>query len=367
MFNQQKIYQAAIWMVPGVGDFISKQLIAYCGSAEAVFKANYRKLKQIPGIGDKTARDILAHRSFDAAESLLKECENAGVTPVHFTDTAYPSRLRQILDSPAFLFLSGNVELEYKKVVAIVGTRRASDYGRTIVEEIITGLVPHNPLIVSGLAYGIDIQAHKSALQNNLATVGVIAGGVNNLYPAVHREVARKMMKNGGLLAEFSPETMPEAHHFPERNRIIAGMSDAVIVVESKKRGGSLITADIAHSYDRDVFAIPGSPKDELSRGCNWIIKDQKAVMIETADDVIEWMNWEGKRREDQKTMELFSDLDPTELSIVEKIRENGEVHQEDLIDSIDLSFSELSSVILSMELKDIIVSRPGKIYRLKA
>ena len=365
MFNQQKIYQAAIWMVPGVGDFISKQLIAYCGSAEAVFKANYRKLKQIPGIGDKTARDILAHRSFDAAESLLKECENAGVTPVHFTDTAYPSRLRQILDSPAFLFLSGNVELEYKKVVAIVGTRRASDYGRTIVEEIITGLVPHNPLIVSGLAYGIDIQAHKSALQNNLATVGVIAGGVNNLYPAVHREVARKMMKNGGLLAEFSPETMPEAHHFPERNRIIAGLSDLTIIIESAGSGGAMITAEYANNYNREVFAVPGNVHLKNSEGCNRLIRNHKAHIFTSVKDIEYIMNWDPAA-DPEKPVLQEAILPEPERTIIGVIRDNkNEILIDDLSWKSRVPVNQLAGYLLTLELKGIIKALPGKKYKL--
>lgn len=365
MFDQQKIYQAAIWMMPGVGDFISKQLIAYCGSAEAVFKVNFRKLIHIPGIGEKTARDILAHRTFEAAESLLKECENAGVIPVHFTDRTYPSRLRQILDAPAFLFLTGNIDLEQKKVVAIVGTRRATEYGRTIVEEIVSGLVPHDPLVVSGLAYGIDIQAHKCALKNNLATVGVIAGGINKLYPAVHWEVARKMMKNGGIVAEFSPDTMPEAHHFPERNRIIAGLSDITIIIESAGSGGAMITAEYANSYNREVFAVPGNVHLLNSEGCNRLIRNHKAHIFTSVKDIEYIMNWDHSP--DQKKPEIIEEnLPEPERSIIGVFRTNkNEIMIDDLSWKSQIPVNRLAGYLLTLELKGIVKSLPGKRYKL--
>jgi DNA processing protein len=365
MFNQQKICQAALWMMPGIGDVLSKQLIAYCGSAEAVFKANYGKLMTVPGIGEKIARDILSYRSFDSAGKLLQECETAGVKAIHFTDAEYPSRLRQLLDSPAFLFLSGNVNFEFRKVVAIVGTRRASEYGRTTTDEIITGLVPHNPLIVSGLAYGIDIQAHKSALRNKLATVGVIAGGVNKLYPAVHWDTARHMMKNGGIVAEFSPETIPEAHQFPERNRIIAGLADLTIVIETARTGGAMITAEYANNYNREVFAVPGNVHLVNSEGCNKLIRNHKAHIFTSVKDIEYIMNWD-QAPDKIKTVINEDNLSEPERSIIGVLRVNkNEILIDDLSWKSQVPINRLAGHLLTLELKGIVKSLPGKKYRL--
>ncbi len=365
MFDQQKIYQAAIWLAPGIGDILSKQLIAYCGSAEGVFKANLKKLIQVPGIGEKTAREILTGRMLDKAVSFLESCRKANIKLVHFTDNEYPFRLRQALDSPAFLFLSGNVNLEKDKVVSIVGTRRASEYGKSAVEEIIEGLAPHGPLIISGLAYGIDIHAHKTAVSKNLPTVGVIAGGINHLYPSVHWDTARKMMKNGGIIGEFAPDTMPEAHHFPERNRIIAGLADLTIVVETANKGGAMITAEYANTYNREIFAVPGNIHRSNSEGCNRLIRNHKAHIYTSVHDIEYIMNWDPVKQ-NKKLVVPDASFSGIERSVIEVFRLNkNELLIDELSWKSSVPVNKLAGLLLNLELKGYIKSLPGKKYRL--
>ncbi len=368
MFDrQQKIYQAAIWLIPGIGDILTKQLIAYCGSVEGIFRANLRKLLQVPGIGEKTAREILSGVSMSAAEELILKCEKSRVRLVHYTDPDYPSRFRHILDAPALLFINGNVDLENRKTVAIVGTRKASMYGKRIVEEIIAGLAMHNALIVSGLAYGIDIHAHKMAIEHNLSTVGVIAGGIRHLYPSVHKDIARKMiLGNGGIIAEYPPDTMPEAHQFPERNRIIAGLSDLTIVVETGTPGGAMITAEYANSYNREVFAVPGNIHTVNSTGCNKLIRNHKAHIYTGFGDIEYIMNWDPSKEIRQNTDRTVEGLSDPEKNILQVFKSNN---NELLIDELswksNIPLNQLAGHLLNLELRGLIKSLPGKKFRL--
>ncbi|HLF35940.1 MAG TPA: DNA-processing protein DprA [Cyclobacteriaceae bacterium] len=364
--QQQKIYQAAIWLIPGIGDILTKQLIAYCGSVEGVFKANLKKLIQVPGIGEKTAREILSRNSFAAAEKLLQACEKARVTLVHYADPEYPSRFRHILDSPALLFINGNADLENGKTVAIVGTRKATLYGKRIVEEIIAGLSAHKALIVSGLAYGIDIHAHKTALQHNMSTVGVIAGGINRLYPSSHADTARKMLERGGIIAEYPPDTMPEAHHFPERNRIIAGLADLTIVVETGSPGGAMITAEYANNYNREVFAVPGNIHVVNSEGCNKLIRNHKAHIYTSFHDIEYIMNWDILKPKPKNQDAAFEGLSDSEKNIMQVFRNNN---NELLIDELswksNIPLNQLAGHLLNLELRGLVKSLPGKKFRL--
>ena len=365
MFDQQRIYQAALWLIPGVGDLITKQLIAECGSAESVFKTGFKKLIGIPGVGEKTAREILSQNCLAEAEELIGQCDKNQVKMVHFTDRDYPYRLRQLLDSPAFLFTKGNMNLDQPKAVAMVGTRRASSYGKKVVEEIIDGLIPHKAMIISGLAYGIDIHAHKSALSRNLPTVAVIAGGINHIYPSVHTGVAKEMMNNGGLVAEFPPETIPDYHHFPDRNRIIAGLSDVTIVVETAPKGGATITAEFANNYNREVFAVPGDIHWSHSEGCNRLIRNHKAHIYTSPADIEYLMNWDPVA-ENKKPPGWDKELTQPEKNIVEVFHLNKtELMIDELSWKSQIPLNQLAGHLLSLEFKGLVKSLPGKRYRI--
>jgi DNA processing protein len=365
MSDQQKIYQAAIWLIPGIGDIHTKQLISYCGTSENVFRANLKKLIQIPGIGEKTAREILSGKSLKNAETLITKCEKSGVKMLHYTDPDYPVRLKQQLDAPAILFVKGNINLGNPRVISIVGTRRASVYGKKIVDEIVNGLAPHNPLIISGLAYGIDIQAHKAALAGNLPTVGVIAGGSDHIYPSSHKYIAEKMFQNGGIVAEHPPDTVPEAHHFPDRNRIIAGLSDLTIIVETAESGGAVITAEYANSYNREVMAVPGNIHVANSEGCNKLIRNHKAHIYTAVQDIEYLMNWDIT---DDKSVlsSLPEGLTDYEKIIIEVFRTNkNELLIDELSWKSNIPLNQLAGQLLNLEFRGILKSLPGKKFRI--
>ena len=290
--DDEKLYQVSLSMIPGVGDIIAKTLVSYCGSAREIFKKNKNQLSKIPGIGSVNADRILAFKDFAAAENEIIKCEKHQVEIIFFTDKTYPKKLKHAPDSPTLLFYKGAANLNNPKTVAIVGTRKSTSYGREFTENIVEQLSAHQALIVSGLAYGIDINAHKAALKNGLETIGVMASGLDIIYPSMHRSIAMEMLQQGGLLTEFKIGEKPEAHNFPSRNRIIAGMSDLTIVVEAAEKGGALITAEIANSYSRDVFALPGDVHNKYSRGCNNLIKQNKANLITGIKDIEYIMNW---------------------------------------------------------------------------
>lgn len=290
--DAERISFLALHLVPGVGDFLIKQLVSYCGSAEEVFKQSKGKLLKIPGIGDITADAIHQGKLRHKAEREFEKAARENTEILFFTDKAFPVRLRNIDDAPSMLYVKGNINLNQQKTVAIVGTRQATAYGKDQVERLVESLVPHQVLIVSGLAYGIDIHAHKLALQHGLQTVGVLGSGLDVIYPAAHLETARKMVNQGGLITENPFGTQPDAHNFPARNRIIAGLCDALIVVEAAQKGGALITAEIANSYNKDVFAVPGNLGHTFSEGCNKLIKIHKANLFTSVKDLEYIMNW---------------------------------------------------------------------------
>ncbi|HXD91600.1 MAG TPA: DNA-processing protein DprA, partial [Bacteroidia bacterium] len=306
MNTNELLYNIILKQTQGVGDIIAKNLIAYCGSAGAVFKATKKDLLKIPQVGEHVAQIILNSRGaaeiFKRAEEEIKFIEEENITPLFFTDATYPNKLKHCNDAPTLLFYKGNADLNKEKIIAVIGTRNATDYGKQLTEKLIADLSAENILVVSGLAYGIDVYAHKAALANNLDTVGVLGHGLDKLYPSLHTNIASKMVNQGGLLTEFMSQTTPGRENFPKRNRIVAGMCDAVIVVESKITGGALITAEIAHTYNRDVFAFPGNAETEFSAGCNMLIKRNKASLIENAADLLYAMGWEQTENKKPKS-----------------------------------------------------------------
>lgn len=357
----------ALHFIPGIGDHIIRQLVSYCGSAERVFKTPKGRLLKIPGIGEVTAEVIIKGNPFLTAEKEIIIAEKEGAQLLFFTDKNYPSRLRQIEDAPTLIYTKGNIDFENPKTVGIVGTRKSTDYGKNCVAELVMSLVPHRPLIISGLAYGIDIQAHKQAVKNNLPTVGVMGSGIDVIYPAPHKEVVKKMLDLGGIITENPFGTKPDAHNFPARNRIIAGLSDALIVVEAAEKGGALITSDIANSYNRDVFAFPGNIGRSYSEGCNNLIKSNRACLITSVKDLEYAMNWHAGETDQRKEEPLILDAyEPSEQTILKVLLEhNNQMIIDELSWRSALPVSQLASLLLGLEFKGVIVTLPGKVYKL--
>lgn len=360
-------YKIGITLLNGVGDVLAKNLIAYCGSAEEVFKTKKQQLEKIPGIGKHTSELILNSKSaLNRAEKEIKFLEEKSIQAIFFTDKEYPQRLRNCHDSPVMLYYKGNANLNSTKIISIVGTRTPSIYGKQITEKLIEGLTESGCLIVSGLAYGIDIAAHKAALNCKLNTIGVLAHGLDRMYPSVHSQYAEKMILQGGLLTEFLSETNPDKENFPKRNRIVAGMCDALIVVESKRGGGSLITSTIANSYNKDVFAFPGKAGDALSEGCNGLIKSHKANLIESAADLLYIMNWDEKPKSKKTNqMPLLLNLSDEEQLIINTFQNKNQLHIDEICYLTSFSVSKASSYLLQLEFSNIILSLPGKLYKL--
>lgn len=368
MADNSLIYNIGITLLPGVGDITAKNLIAYCGNAEAVFSEKKFRLEKIPGMGtvlvDALTNSDIQKDALARAEEELKFIEEKKIIPLFFTDENYPFRLTQCDDAPVMLYYKGNGDLNARKIISIVGTRSATEYGKKITERIVEDLSSYNPLIVSGLALGIDVCAHKSALKNNLSTIGVLGHGLDLIYPSLNKETAEKMIEQGGLLTEFISKTEMVPEFFPRRNRIVAGLADAVIVIESKKTGGSLITADIANSYDRDVFAVPGKVDDSSSEGCNLLIKANKAMLIQSAEDVVKALNWDVESKKPKKTQqELFAHLSAEEESLVNILKQKEKTHVDDISHASGLPMSKTAALLLNLEFSGVIKSLPGKMY----
>lgn len=363
--SDQQLYQIALTLLPQVGPLTAKNLVSYCGSAEAVFKATRRELLKIPGIGTVVADSVLSASTFQLAEKELDFIEKNGVDCVFYTDDRYPTRLKQCPDGPVLLFFKGSSVhlLNSERVVAIVGTRQPTDYGKAVCEEIVEGLKPYNPLIISGLAYGIDITAHRKSNMLDIPNIGVLGHGLGSIYPSQHRGIALKMIENGGLLSQYIHSAKPDREHFPMRNRIIAGMCDALIVIETAASGGSMISAQLASDYDRDLFAIPGKINDPKSAGCNYLIQNGRAQLVCSATDMAEAMFWEKDGRKSPRQTQLLLDLSAEEENLLKNIRESPEIAIDQLAVASQLPPGELASTLLGLEFKGAIRTLPGKRY----
>ncbi len=363
--NEQLLYHIAITSIPNVGDITAKKLIAYCGSSEQVFKEKKSVLEKIPGIGVINAQKILTHKTeaLALAEEELIFIDKNKVVPLFYLNDNYPQRLRHCEDGPILLYSKGNVDYNNEKVVSIVGTRKATEYGKDFCNKIVADLTPHKPLIVSGLAYGIDICSHKAALKNNISTVGVLAHGLDRLYPAQHKSVANQMMEKGGLLTDYKSRTNPDRENFPKRNRIVAGISDLTIVIESSKKGGSLITAYIANDYNRDVFALPGRLNDSQSEGCNNLIKTNKAALIQSVKDIEYIMGWETKKKKNPSQQQLFVELTSEQKIIASILSKKGKTGVDELSFQAKLPMSKITAELLNMEFSGVVKTLPGKVY----
>jgi DNA processing protein len=365
MLSPDLLYQIALRLVPGIGDVHAKALVTIFGSAENVFKARKKELEKIEGIGEIKAGNIKAFTNFSSSEAEIAFIEKYKIQPLFVTDEAYPRRLQNCYDSPVLLYYRGTIPLNQSKIVSIVGTRNNTEYGRQVCEQLVSALVEQQVVIVSGLAFGIDTVAHKAAVKNGLPTIGVLAHGLDRIYPHQNQALAKQMIEHGGLLTEYLSQTNPDKQNFPQRNRIVAGICDALIVVESGKKGGSLITAELANGYNKDVFAIPGRTTDSKSEGCNFLIKNNKAALINNAADLLELMNWAQVARPVKKQRELFITLSPDEQALVDLLQTQPQLHIDELYFKSGLSSSAVAAALLMLEMQQLIQVLPGKLYRL--
>ncbi len=359
-------HEIAINFVTGIGDITIRNLLTRFDSAEAVFQAKKHELLSVHGIGEVTANAIIHHNSFAQAEKELAFIDKYSIRVLSINNSDYPKRLRNCADAPSLLYFKGNADLNAQRVISIVGARANTQYGKEQCTRLLEELVPYQPLIISGLAHGIDSIAHKESVKHALPTIGVMGHGLDRIYPAANRNLAEKMLACGGLLTEFPSGTNPDKENFPKRNRIIAGISDATIVVEASIKGGALITAEIANSYNRDVFAYPGRIGDEYSQGCNHLIKTNRASLITGVKDLEYLLGWSApEKAEVKKQVSLRLNLDADEQKVVSCLEQTHTLAIDDLTIQTGLPQSKLAISILSLEMQGILVSLPGKVYKL--
>ena len=364
--NNDLLYQVALTLVPNIGDVHAKALVNIYGNAESVFKAPKKQLEHIEGIGTIRANSIKHFTDFKTCEEEIFFIEKYKISPLFITDKSYPQRLLNCYDSPALLYFRGSANLNAPRIISIVGTRNYSDYGKQVCEKMMEEFSDQNILIISGLAFGIDTIAHKAALKNNMQTIAVLAHGLDMIYPSQNKSLAKQMTAQGGLLTDFKSNTNPDKQNFPKRNRIVAGICDALVVIESAKKGGSLITAEIANSYNKDVFAIPGRTNDPKSEGCNYLIKNNKALLITDAGDLLDIMNWREKEKPAiKKQRELFIELTADEKIITSILQEKEMVSIDELYLKSNLSSSAAAQALLMLEMQGVIQALPGKMYKL--
>lgn len=363
---EELLYQIGLTLIEGIGDVHAKSLLAYCGSASEIFRQKKTHLQKVPGIGSILARSITgSHAVLRRAEEEIAFIEKYTIRPLFFTDEGYPRRLKSCSDSPILLYYKGSANLNAEKVIGVVGTRRPSEYGRKKTQEFILELENTGVLVVSGLAYGVDVLAHKTALDSELETVGVLAHGLDRIYPQTHDKIAKRMLAHGGLLTDYMSGTNPDAVNFPKRNRIVAGLCDALVVVESKRTGGSLITATIANSYNKDVFAFPGRAGDPLAEGCNGLIKQNRAGLIESAADLLDGMQWQKEDKAISKTKQipLLINLSDEEKLIVGLLSEKKSVHIDEICQATKLPVSKVAGLLLQLEFSNLVKNKPGKMF----
>jgi DNA processing protein len=360
------LYQIALTLIPQVGPVQAKILVEKFGSAESIFKARYSELIHTEGIGIARAKNIKRFSGFREAEEEIRFIEQQQVQPLFIKDKNYPRRLIHCYDPPTLLYHKGNADLNASKIVAVVGTRHNTEYGRQRTEQLIDELASHQVTVVSGLAFGIDAIAHKRALKQGLPTIGVLAHGLDQLYPVQHSSLAKEMLLQGGLLTEFRHRSKPDKHHFPTRNRIVAGMSDATIVIETGDKGGSMITAELANSYNKDVFAFPGRSTDAKSAGCNQLIRTNKASLINNAQELAEALGWNNDNRKPATPQRsIFIELTKEQQILFDLLKDKGPLHIDEINSGTNLGNGSTAMAILDLELQHVIVSLPGKMYQL--
>lgn len=364
MRHTELFYLLALQNIDNIGDIVAKKLVSNCGSAEAVFSSKSTALQAIEGVGSVRIRNLKSKVIFEEAERELRFIADNGIRAIGFSDPDYPERLRHCPDGPLLLFSRGNIALSDRKIISIVGTRQVTTQGAEFCRKLIADLAPLNPIIVSGYAYGVDIVAHQAALDNKLQTVAVLAHGLDRIYPRTHKKYVSAIEQNGGFITEFRSSSDPEKENFVKRNRIVAGMSEATIVIESADKGGSLITANIANDYNRDVFAVPGRSTDKYSQGCNNLIKTQKAHLLTSAADIVYILNWElHKKKPKPVQKQLFVSLEPDEQKVYDYLQQSGKQVLDTVALECGFPIFRISSLLLNMELKGVIRPLPGKLF----
>lgn len=364
---EELFYQIALTQVNLVGDKVARALLSRFGSAEAVFQASGKELAAIDGIGSGRIKAFKSELDKRRIEKELRFLQQHNIQPLFINNPNYPKLLKDCPDAPVMLYFKGKSHINNKKIIAIVGTRANTDYGRQMTEELVCGFKGRKDIIVvSGLASGIDAIAHKAAIKNNIETIGVLGHGLDRLYPAQNRKLAMEMLNCGGLMTEYPSETNADKQNFPQRNRIVAGMADVTVVIETKEKGGSMITAKLACSYNREVAAFPGRSIDSHSTGCNYLIKTNIARMITKADDLMDMMNWQQKEEEKHAVQrKLFKSLNPEEQKVVACLSTEKEIHIDEISLKTGLSDGKMAAILLSLELENMVRSLPGKRYRL--
>lgn len=364
--ENEALYSLALTLVAGIGATKAKNLIAYCGGAQEVFRTKPAHLMKIPDIGPKAIKAIRSAKDvFHRAEKELEFAQKFDVQILLHHTEGYPWRLRQCPDSPLILYFKGKGALQTERVISIVGTRSATTYGRQFIDRLLTDIKSYSPLVVSGLAYGVDICAHRVALDKGLSTVACLAHGLDRIYPPLHTPVAREMIETGGLLTEFPSGTRPDRELFPSRNRIIAGLSDCTIVVETDTRGGSIITAYIAQSYGREVFAVPGRVSDKHSSGCNMLIKKNVAAILNDSQDLVDYLNWGDTDTPKSKQLVLFSTFSNQQQQLIRLLQEHRRLPIDRISHDLTINLSRTSELLLQLEFEGVIKSLPGKMYEL--
>jgi len=359
-------YLLALQKVKNIGDISAKKLLRHFGSAKAVFEAAKHNDIDVQDIGSVMIHSLKQFNDWQRVSDEIKYIEQNHLKVVSIFDDEYPYRLQHAPDGPILFFYQGNADLNHGKIISIVGTRNMTSYGKRMVVEIIEGLKDYQPLIVSGLAYGVDVEAHVQALKHQLPTIAVLGHGFQRIYPSIHQKVARQMLENGGLISEFWHTDPVDRNNFLKRNRIVAGMSEAVIIIESGVKGGALVTADIANSYNRDVFAVPGRSSDTFSKGCNNLIKNNKAALITNAQDIINLLQWqEQKLKPVNPQLNLFVDLTDDEQLIFDLLQAEGKMSLDNMSLKLEMPVSKLAQTLLQMELNNIVTSLPGKLFEL--
>lgn len=353
----------ALQAAPGVGDRTAKKLIAFCGSPQAVFTVSKRELYSIEGIGSYVAQALSNDSLFKQAENELSFIRKNNIQYHYFEDASYPFALKHCVEGPILMFSSGNIAINHQPILSIVGTRRATQRGVAFCEELVTQLAPFNPIIVSGFAYGMDIAAHKAAIENKLQTVGCLAHGIQKCYPSSHKKYRSIIENNGGFFSDFWSDAPFDKSNFLKRNRIIAGLSSATLVIESDQKGGSLITANLAFDYNRIVMAVPGRPADAMSKGCNDLIKAQKAHVLTSAEDVILQLNWQQKPTQTHTQKKLFVELTDQERSVLQVVQETGKEQLDYIALKSNQSISQTASLLFALEMKGVVRPLPGKLY----
>ena len=357
------IYKIALSCIPGVGNITARTLISHCGGVAEIFRASKKELMDIPGIGEFAANNIVNANADDLAKEEMKHLDNnKHIKVIFFTDDEYPKRLKHFDSAPLLLYMDGDTDLNANRTVAIIGTRSATEYGKMQCEKLVEGLQSYGVQIISGLAYGIDGCAHRAAVDMGINNIAVLGSGIDLIYPAAHDSLARKIKDNGALLSQFPFGTEPNRENFPIRNHVVAGLSDVVIVIQSKKSGGSIITANIANDMNKDVFALPGRTTDIISEGCNDLIKQHKAHLLQSAADVAYIMRWEPQERVEAQ-LKIFEELDPIQKRIMEGLMGEETVDIDSLHATLEIPLSKLSAELLSLEFKGAVKSLPGKRY----